>query len=63
MYILFSGGVVPRDTSVQVLVITVGDNKPEFNQNTYKGTIEEGRDPGTIIVKVKNYDLFFSHAG
>lgn len=53
MYILFSGGVVPRDTSVQVLVITVGDNKPEFNQNTYKGTIEEGRDPGTIIVKVK----------
>lgn len=30
----------------------MGDTKPKFTKDTYVATIEEGRDPGTVIVKV-----------
>lgn len=54
--LLFLGGVVPRSASVQVKVNAVGDTKPHFIQNIYKHTIEEERDPGTVIVKVRHDD-------
>lgn len=52
---------MPRSTSVQARIIAVGDTKPHFNQDTYQGTIEEDRDPGTAIIKVRKADPFYSH--
>ncbi|XP_044201132.1 protocadherin Fat 4-like [Thunnus albacares] len=49
------GGVVSRSSSAQVEILAVGDSKPQFAQSTYTGTIEEERDPGTMILKV---DIF-----
>ncbi|XP_044045435.1 protocadherin Fat 4 [Siniperca chuatsi] len=46
------GGVVSRFASAQVEILAVGDSKPQFTQSTYSGTIEEERDPGTVILKV-----------
>ncbi|XP_070771479.1 protocadherin Fat 4 [Enoplosus armatus] len=46
------GGVVSRSTSSQVEILAIGDSKPQFTQSTYSGTIEEERDPGTMILKV-----------
>lgn len=43
---------MPRSSSVEVQVNAVGDTKPQFNQEIYQGTIEEEREPGTVIVKV-----------
>ncbi|XP_068583517.1 protocadherin Fat 4 [Cebidichthys violaceus] len=46
------GGVVSRSASAQVQILAVGDTKPQFTQRTYSGTIEEERNPGTIILKI-----------
>lgn len=46
------GGVVSRSASAQTEIVAVGDTKPQFTQRTYRSTIEEERDPGTVIVKV-----------
>ncbi|XP_022623412.1 cadherin EGF LAG seven-pass G-type receptor 2-like, partial [Seriola dumerili] len=46
------GGVVSRSASAQVEILAVGSSKPQFTQSNYSGTIEEERDPGTVILKV-----------
>lgn len=46
------GGVVSRSASAQVEIAAVSDSKPQFTQSTYRGTIEEESDPGTMILKV-----------
>lgn len=67
LFSLFSplGGVVSRSASTQVDIAVVADSKPQFTQNTYRGTIEEERDPGTVILKVHLdpiiSDLFIHH--
>nr|XP_033478927.1 protocadherin Fat 4 [Epinephelus lanceolatus] len=45
------GGVVSHSASAQVEILAVGDTKPQFTQSIYSGTIEEERDPGTVIFK------------
>ncbi|XP_067355536.1 protocadherin Fat 4 isoform X2 [Channa argus] len=46
------GGIVSRSASAQVEIVAVGDSKPKFTHSLYMGTIEEERDPGTMILKV-----------
>lgn len=53
------GGVVSHSASAQVEILAVGDTKPQFTQSTYSGTIEEERDPGTVIFKVSFSPYFF----
>lgn len=45
-----------RSASAQVQINAVGDTKPQFKQSIYSGTIEEERDPGTVILKVGHED-------
>lgn len=47
-----------RSASAQVEIVAVADSKPQFTQSTYRGTIEEERDPGTMVLKVSPSDYY-----
>ncbi|KAM8880447.1 protein dachsous isoform 2-T2 [Spinachia spinachia] len=46
------GGAISRSSSAQVKIRAPGDSKPQFVHEVYRGTVEEERDPGVVILRV-----------
>ncbi|XP_029442101.1 protocadherin gamma-C3-like isoform X14 [Rhinatrema bivittatum] len=53
------GGIPPKSASVPIIIdiLDANDNKPVFNQSTYTARVWENAPTGTLIVKVKAFDL------
>ncbi|XP_027138360.1 protocadherin Fat 4 isoform X1 [Larimichthys crocea] len=51
------GGSIPRSTSALVNIRAPGNSKPQFLQEVYRGTVEEERDPGVVILRVNFYAI------
>ncbi|XP_043925010.1 protocadherin gamma-A4-like [Protopterus annectens] len=41
---------------IQIIVLDINDNKPEFSQAVYKTSLKEGSPKGTLIIKVNATD-------
>lgn len=53
-----NGNKVENPIDLYIYVIDMNDNRPEFINQVYNGSVDEGSKPGTVDKKVSNFHRF-----
>ncbi|XP_030623661.1 cadherin-4-like [Chanos chanos] len=51
-----NGNQVEQPVDLYIFVIDMNDNRPEFKNQVYNGSVEEGSKPGSTVMKVTAHD-------
>lgn len=57
-----NGNKVENPIDLYIYVIDMNDNRPEFINQVYNGSVDEGSKPGTVGKKVSQVSQVFSHS-
>lgn len=57
-----NGNKVENPIDLYIYVIDMNDNRPEFINQVYNGSVDEGSKPGTVEKKSLKVSQIFSHS-
>lgn len=57
-----NGNKVENPIDLYIYVIDMNDNRPEFINQVYNGSVDEGSKPGTVETKSLQVSQIFSHS-